>query len=140
MSALFEDDRATTPAQIQTLGDRPTGPAANAMRLDSCARWEAIVVSTQSSVYELIVLDGKCGNVLMRGGKHLPDFRPVTLIGATTGGRALRQNVIDVDFRMELRVDHQILVTSPVRIISRGSPLAEAPEAGASALLTVATR
>ncbi len=140
MGILLIKDHTARPAHVQTLRAGPTSSTPDTIRLDSCSRWEMIVVNTHSSVYELIVLQGKCGDVLARGGKHLPDFRRVTLVGATAGGSALKLNVIDVGFRMELHVDQKILFTSPVRAINRGSAAADVSEAAAAALLAVVTQ
>ena len=41
-----------------------------AIHIYSCAELETIVVKTRSSVYELVVLRGDRGDVLLRGGKH----------------------------------------------------------------------
>jgi hypothetical protein len=82
---------------------------------------ESIFVNTRSSIYELIVLQGDRGDVLVRGGRILGAFRRARLVGSTVGGSALKPNIIDVGFRMELSLDGQIMVTSAVETIVRDS-------------------
>ena len=72
----------------------------NAIRLNACSRLETITVNTRSSVYEVIVLRGDRGDVLVRGGRLLPEFRYMKFVGSTAGGSALRPNTIDVGLRM----------------------------------------
>ena len=43
--------------------------------IDSCAELETIIVTTRSSVYELIVLPGR-ESVLLRGGSHFTIASP----------------------------------------------------------------
>jgi hypothetical protein len=90
-----------------------------AICLDSCARSEKIVVNTCKSVYELIVVQGDEGEVLVRGGRKFPEFRRVQFVGSTVGGSALKVNTIDVGWRMEFHLDHRIVVTSAVQALSR---------------------
>ena len=91
----------------------------SAIQVDSCRAFERIVVWTQYSVYELIVLSGTDGDVLVRGGRRFPEFRRARLAGSTAGGSALSLRRVDVGRRMELRVDGKRLLTSTIQAISR---------------------
>ena len=94
-------------------------PSDDAIQLDSCRRFEEIVVRTRYSVYELVVLSGDNGDVLVRGGRAFPEFRPARLAGSTSGGRALKVGSIDVGLHMELHADGESFVTSTIQAISR---------------------
>ena len=94
--------------------------SANAIRLAACDQFETIVVNTRRSVYEIIILDGKSGAVLVRGGSDFPEFRRATFVGSTTDGRAVKVNTIDVGLRMELHIGRGSVITSPVAAIVRG--------------------
>ena len=91
------------------------------IQIDSCPALEHIEVRTLNSVYEVIVLDGCAGEVLIRGGRFFPEFRRARLAGATARN-ALKLLGIYVGLRMELYVDDQPIVTSAVRRISRRPP------------------
>ena len=90
-----------------------------AVCLDACRQFERIVVHTRASVYEVIVLRGDKGSVLVRGGRKFPEFRCAVLAGSTGGGRALKLNTIDVGLRMEFCADDRVIVTSPVKAVIR---------------------
>src|SRR5688572_24393835 len=45
------------------------------IQIDSCSAREKIVVTTRSSVYELVILRGDRGSICVRGGRHFPKFR-----------------------------------------------------------------
>lgn len=90
-----------------------------AIRLDSCVAFERIAVKTQSSLYEVIVLCGRTGEVLIRGGRFFPEFRRAILTGSTAGGSALKLRTIDVGLRIELRDDLKLYTTTAVEAVSR---------------------
>ena len=50
-----------------------------AIYVDSCAAQDTIVVTTRSSVYELVVLRGDRGDVLVRGGRHFTEVTPCAI-------------------------------------------------------------
>jgi hypothetical protein len=92
------------------------------IRTDSCEPGERIGVKTRNSWYELIVLAGGSGQVLVRGGCFLSEFRRARLTGSTAGGSALKPKIVQVGLRMELVFDDQIVSTSTVLALSRISP------------------
>jgi hypothetical protein len=69
-------------------------------------------------VYELTVLRGTDGDVLVRGGRAFPEFRHARLEGSTAGGSALSVRSVDVGRRMELQVDGRRFVSSTIQAIS----------------------
>lgn len=89
------------------------------IQIDACPALECIVVQTHNSLYELIVLAGGGGEVLVRGGRFFPEFSRARLAGSTAGGSALKLMGIYVGLRMELHVERKSIVTSTVRGVSR---------------------
>jgi hypothetical protein len=87
--------------------------------LGSCAPRETIVVKTRASVYELIVLRGDEGDVLVRGGSHFTEFRRVLFVGSTADGGSFHPRIIDIAFRMQFICGDRFLTTSAVQSLSR---------------------
>jgi hypothetical protein len=87
--------------------------------LGSCAARETIVVNTRASVYELIVLRGDEGDVLVRGGSHFPEFRRVLFVGSTPNGRSLQPRTIDIGLGMQFICVDVVVTTSAVQSLSR---------------------
>src|SRR5262245_24215727 len=87
--------------------------------LESCADLERIVVKTQSSVYELVVLCSKTGDVVVRGGRFFPEFRCARVAGSVFGGSAVKLRHISVGLHLELHVNGRPFVTSRIEGISR---------------------
>lgn len=90
-----------------------------AIHLDSCAPGEAIVIGTRASVYELIVLRGTQGLILVRGGRHFPKFRRALLLGSTADDGSVVPRTVEIGFRMKFVSDNRSFLTSPVQSIRR---------------------
>jgi hypothetical protein len=74
------------------------------------------------SNYEVIVLPGRSGNVLVRGGRYFRDFQQAGLAGSTFGGSAIRLRTIEVGGRLELQVNGMPIVTSTIEAVSHTKP------------------
>jgi len=111
-------------------------PKANAgatsIHIGSCAACETIVVKTGSSVYELLVLRGECGEILVRGGTHFATFSPVVFVGSMRNGFPVERHVLSIGLRMKFYFDEQVVITSAVREIFRHSTTAAAPDGAAT--------
>jgi len=86
--------------------------------IDACAAQDTIVVTTRSSVYELVVLRGDRGEVLVRGGRHFDEARAVILLGSVAGDGSLRPHTIAVGLRMAFAAHERCIVTSSVQSYS----------------------
>lgn len=89
------------------------------IHIDSCAAREAIVVRTRSSVYELIVLRGPQGLILVRGGRHFPKFRRALFLGSTADDGLVAPRTIEIGFRMKFVSGDRSFLTSVVESICR---------------------
>jgi len=87
--------------------------------LGSCAVRETIIVNTRASVYELIVLRGDDGDVLVRGGSHFTEFRRVLFVGSTAEGGSPHPRTIDIGLRMQFMCVDQFVITSAVQSFTR---------------------
>ena len=99
--------------------------------LGSCKEREIIIVNTGGSVYELIVLRGDTGDVLVRGGRYFMEFQRVLFLGSAVDGGAVEPRTIDIGLRMKFVVDDRCVVTSAVRSISRRPASAASTECAA---------
>jgi hypothetical protein len=90
-----------------------------AVPLDSCSNFEWLIVRTQRSVYELIVLSAKDGDVLVRGGRLFPVFRRARVAGSMNGSSEIKLSSVVVGSHLELVVDRKSFVTSVVEAVSR---------------------
>ena len=92
-------------------------PWANGVQVDRMEDMEKLVIQTRNSLYEIIVIDGPSGEILVRGGQFFPELTPARLAGATLGGSFCKMRGIYVGFRMEINANGQRFVTTPVESI-----------------------
>ena len=87
--------------------------------LDAWARdMQKVAVQTANNLYEIVIISGHEGDVLVRGGKFFPELTPANLAGATLGGSFCKMRGIYVGFRMEFTADGKRIITSPVETIA----------------------
>ena len=97
-------------------------PWKNGVQVDRMEDMEKLVIQTRNSLYEIIIIDGRSGEILVRGGQFFPELTPARLAGATLGGTFCKMRGIYTGFRMEINASGQRTVTTPVesiRILSR---------------------
>lgn len=88
------------------------------VQVETLRDMDRVLVRTYNSVYEVIVRSGTHGDVMIRGGKFFPAFTRLMLSGSSLGGSFLKRLGIYVGFRMELFLDGETIITSPVTAIS----------------------
>jgi hypothetical protein len=79
---------------------------------------ERLVVKTENSTYDIILLSSATADVLVRGGPFFPVFTAARLAGSSMGGSFLKLRSVHVGFRMELTSKHGSIVTSAVRSVA----------------------
>lgn len=84
----------------------------NGVQIDQMEELTTLAVQTSNSLYEITVLNGHTGEVLVRGGEFFPVRTPVRLEGSTCGGSILKRRGIYVGLRMEI-------VPQPAELLSR---------------------
>ena len=105
-----------------TIGERAAARLGECVELDSCPELEWITVKTSRSTYDVVVLSGDTGAVMVRGGSLFPEFRRATITGSLFGGIAVKLRTIAVGLNLEFLVDGTSVITSRVRTISRHHP------------------
>lgn len=90
----------------------------NGVQIDRMEELEKLVVRTRYSVYEITILDGSSGEVLVRGGRFFPELTPARLAGACLGGSFLKMRGVYVGFRMEIHANGERIITSSVQTIA----------------------
>src|SRR5260221_24602 len=88
------------------------------VQVETLSSMDRVLVRTLNSVYEIIVEAGLRGHLLLRGGPLLQEVTRVSLAGSSLGGSFLKRLGIYVGFRLELLVNGETILTSPVRAIS----------------------
>src|SRR4030095_8572980 len=107
------------------------------IQLNSCSAQEMIVVTTRSSLYELVVVRGDHGHILVRGGRHFAEFRNALFLFSTRDDGLVAPRTIDIGLRMKFVSGDQAYLTSAVQSICRRTAIggstecAEASEWGA---------
>ena len=90
----------------------------NGIQIDRMEDMQKIAVQTANSLYEIIIIGGHQGDILVRGGKFFPELTPAHLAGATMGGSFCKMRGMYVGFCMELSANRQRIITSPVETIA----------------------
>ena len=89
------------------------------LQIDEIDDTQTLLVETRNTIYEIIVMEGRRADVLVRGGRFFPVYTRVHLAGASMGGSFLKLHGIYVGFSMELYGETEPIITSAVRRISR---------------------
>ena len=92
-------------------------PWTNGVQVDRMEDMEKLVIQTRNSLYEIIIIDGRSGEILVRGGRFFSELTPARLAGATLGGSFCKMRGIYTGFRMEINASGQRTVTTPVESI-----------------------
>ena len=88
------------------------------VQLETIEDMEKLTVRTENSNYEITVISGRTGEVLIRGGRFFPEFTPARLAGSSLGGSFLKLRGIYVGFSLEVHFDKRLIITSRVREIA----------------------
>ena len=106
--------RIPAAAELETWSSREWSDGVQIDQLDDL---ESLVVRTMNSTYEITIISGRAGEVLVRGGQFFPEKTPAQLSGASFGGSFLKLRGVYVGLKMEFVHDGRRIVTSPVRSI-----------------------
>jgi len=92
------------------------------IQLETMPDMETLTVRTENSIYEITVICGHTGDILVRGGRFFPEFTEARLAGSSLGGSFLKLRGIYAGFSMEIHFDKRLIITSRVRQISVALP------------------
>jgi hypothetical protein len=88
------------------------------VQLENVRDMETLTVRTENSTYEINVICGRTGEILIRGGRFFPEFTPARLAGSSLGGSFLKLRGIYVGFSLEIHFEKRLIVTSRIRKIA----------------------
>ena len=88
------------------------------VQLESMPDMETLTVRTENSTYEITVISGRTGDILIRGGRFFTEFTPARLAGSSPGGSFLKLRGIYVGFSLEIHFEKRLIITSRVRKIA----------------------
>jgi hypothetical protein len=88
------------------------------LQVDGLDDLSKLVVRTDNSTYEITVISGRTGEIVIRGGKFFPEFTAARLGGSSLGGSFLKVRGIYIGFNLEINVDSRTIITSRVRTIA----------------------
>ena len=89
------------------------------VHVDDLLALECLIVKTENSTYEIVLLSPDTAHVLVRGGAFFPVFTQARLAGSSLGGSFLKLRSVHVGFRLELSTERGFIITSPVRSVAR---------------------
>ena len=89
------------------------------VQVDELLALDRLIVRTENSTYEIVLLSPTAAHVLVRGGAYFPVFTPARLAGSSLGGSFLKLHGIYAGFQLELAArDQPVVTTTRVRSIS----------------------
>jgi hypothetical protein len=88
------------------------------LQLEALHDMEKLTVRTENSTYDITVISGRSGEILIRGGRFFPEFTQARLAGSSLGGSFLKLRGIYVGFSLEVHFEQRMIITSRVRNIS----------------------
>ena len=88
------------------------------LQLEAMQDMEKLTVRTENSIYDITVISGRSGEILIRGGRFFPEFTAARLAGSSLGGSFLKLRGIYIGFSLEVHFEQRMIITSRVRSIS----------------------
>jgi hypothetical protein len=88
------------------------------IQLETVPDLTKLEIQTQNSIYEVTVICGRTGDVLIRGGQFFPEFTQARLAGSSLGGSFLKIRGIYLGFKLEIHCGERFILTSRVRAIN----------------------
>jgi hypothetical protein len=114
-----DDTHQTEASPAGTLDAWSRHDWSDGLQIDRLAPLETIEARTRNSVYEVVILDGRNGDVLVTGGQFFPTTTRVRLNGCTAGGSCLKWRGVYCGFRLEFQIGTEVIVTTRVQSVAR---------------------
>jgi hypothetical protein len=87
-------------------------PWTNGLQIDHREDIEKLAIRTSNSLYEITIIEGRSGEILLWGGQIFPELTPARLTGATLAGSFCKMCGNYVGFRMEINANGQRIITT----------------------------
>jgi hypothetical protein len=91
------------------------------VQLETIEDMTRLEVRTQNSIYEIRVICGRAGDILIRGGSFFPEFTAARLAGSSLGASFLKLRGIYAGFKLEIHSGDRLVITSRVLKVSVAS-------------------
>jgi hypothetical protein len=114
VTSRADEPQSAVPA-MAVLDRWTTAAWTDGCQVDQLPDLQSLTVITRNHLYEIFVISGAEGRVRVRGGNFFPEWREATLAGSSLGGSFLKLRGIYSGFCMELYVNGESIITSPVR-------------------------
>jgi hypothetical protein len=88
------------------------------VQIEALEDLQTLVIKTRNSVYEITVICGRDGEILIRGGQFFPQKTAAQLAGASCGGSFLKMRGVYLGLNMEILHEGRTILTSPVQSIA----------------------
>lgn len=88
------------------------------IQVDRMEDMKKLEIRTRNSLYQITIIDGRSGEILIRGGRLFLQLTPANLAGATLGGCICKLRGIYGGFLMEFTANGQRTITTPVEWIA----------------------
>jgi hypothetical protein len=89
----------------------------NDVVLENLRPFDTILLRTHNSEYRILLLDPKTGRALVEGGDYLVEPSEALVRGSAAPGYEFKAGVISIGSRLELWVNEQALLTSPIKSV-----------------------
>jgi len=104
-------------------------PQLEGVALRTLAASDTIHVRTRHSDYRIFLLDPRQGRAMVEGGRFFAEPVEATVSGSAFGGCMIKIGWIGVGLRMEINLNGQRIITSPVQSLRVEREISEsAPE------------
>ena len=88
------------------------------IHVETCTAQDTIVITTRSSVYELVVPRDDRGDVLVRGGRYFTEVTRAFFLGSIADDGSLEPHTVGIGLRMKFACGGRFVITSPVQSLS----------------------
>jgi hypothetical protein len=85
--------------------------------LQSLTPGSTIYARTRHNDYRIFLLDPESGRALVEGGRFFVEPTEATVVGSTFGGCMLKMGWIGIGLRLEILLNGQPIITSPVQAL-----------------------
>lgn len=131
-TSLCLDCSAIKPAPVVANGETSS---ATDIVLERLNPYDTILLRTDNSDYRILLLDPKTGRALVEGGIYLPEPSEGLVKGSALPGSAFNGGAICIGGRLEMWVNEQVLLTSPINSVEvKHNAAAESVETISAAL------
>jgi hypothetical protein len=111
------------------------GDARPKVMLKDLNSFDTILLRTHNSEYRLLLLDPNTGRALVEGGSYLIEPSEALVRGSAVPGAAFNGGAISVGARLEMWVDENVFLTSPIKSFEVKHNAAAESVAGISAAM-----